>query len=197
MRASFLIAIVFFALNNGSPGHAQLPSAAKPGSVAPAFTLNDLEGNPHALVDLLKDRLVVIMFIATQCPISNDYNERMVALDSLYKQRGVRFVGINSNRQENVDEIREHARKHRFGFPVLKDLDNHVADAYGAQVTPEIFVIDTAGIIGYHGRIDDSRDPEDITTHDLRATIDALLEGKAPSRTETKAFGCGIKRVKK
>lgn len=196
MRALFLIVVVLLALN-GSPGHAQLPPVAKPGSVAPAFTLNDLEGNSYTLPDLLKGRLVVVMFIATQCPISNDYNERMVMLDSLYKQRGVRFAGINSNRQEDVDEIREHARKYRFGFPVLKDPDNHVADAYGAQVTPEIFVLDTGGIIRYHGRIDDSRDPEDITTHDLRDTIDALLEGKEPPRAETKAFGCGIKRMKK
>lgn len=196
MRMPMLTVIVTLLLLSPA-ANAQLPRAIEPGSPAPVFSLKDVSGTPHTLAELLKDPLVAVMFVSTQCPISNDYNERMVALDEAYRTRGVRFVGINSNRQENVDEIQEHVVKYGFGFPVLKDVDNLVADAYGAQVTPEIFVVDQTGTVRYHGRIDDSRDPEDITTHDLRATLDALLEGKEPPRARTKAFGCGIKRVKK
>jgi peroxiredoxin len=170
--------------------------ATKPGSPAPVFALTDVHGQKHSLEQYLGNRLVVLMFIATQCPISNDYNERMAALHEDYAGTDVAILGINSNRQESVEEIAEHAEKYRFGFPILKDVNNVVADAYGAEVTPEVYVIDSKGVLRYHGRIDDSRDPDDITVNDLRDTLDALLAGKDVPKSVTKAFGCSIKRVK-
>lgn len=167
------------------------------GKEAPVFSLKDANGTEHSLRDYLKQKYTVLMFIATQCPVSNAYNERMVALYNDYAPKEIAFVGINSNKQESVDEIKEHAAKHGFTFDVLKDWNNVVADAYGAQFTPEIFVLDSKGILRYHGRIDDSRNPDNIKTHDLRETLDALLAGKPVPRPETKAFGCTIKRVKK
>jgi peroxiredoxin len=172
-------------------------TAIEVGKEAPSFSLKDADGKEHSLGDYRKRKFTVVMFIATQCPISNAYNERMVALDKDYASKDVAFVGINSNKQESIDEIKEHSAKHGFTFDVLKDWNNVVADAYGAQFTPEIFVLDGKGILRYHGRIDDSRNPDNITTHDLRETLDALLAGKAAPRPETKAFGCTIKRVKK
>jgi peroxiredoxin len=172
-------------------------SAPEPGTKVPTFTLKDVEGDDHSLDEYLSHKYVVLMFIATQCPVSNAYNERMVALHRDYGSKGVGFVGINSNRQESVDEIKEHASTYGFTFPVLKDVKNVVADAYGAQVTPEVFVINNEHILCYHGRIDDNRYVEDISTLDLRNTLDALLAGKEVPRAVTKAFGCSIKRVKK
>jgi peroxiredoxin len=169
----------------------------KPGAKVPPFTLKDVEGTDHSLDEYLKAKYAVIMFIATQCPISNAYNERMVQLQNDYRSKGVTFVAINSNKQESVDEIKEHSSKHGFRFPVLKDVDNRIADAYGAQVTPEIFVVDGKGILHYHGRIDDNRDIDEVTSQDLRAALDALVIGQEVPRAETKAFGCTIKRVRK
>ncbi len=171
------------------------PAKLEPGSAVPAFSLADVDGKSHSLKEYLGGTYAVIMFIATQCPVSNAYNERMVALAHDYTARGVAFVGINSNKQESVDEIREHAKKHGFPFAVLKDNGNVVADEYGAQVTPEIFLVDSGGILRYHGRIDDNRDVSDVTSQDLRQALDALLAGKAVTRAETKSFGCSIKRV--
>lgn len=171
--------------------------AVKPGDKAPEFAAADIAGEQHSLNEYLGKGPVVLTFIATACPISNDYNERMVHLHETYGDRGVAFVGINSNREEEPDEIREHAAKNGFRFTILKDVGNTIADAYGAMVTPEVFVVDPAGTIRYHGRIDDSRDPDDITSRDLEAALDALLAGKDVQRMETKAFGCSIKRVKK
>ncbi len=170
---------------------------AEIGKPAPSFTLKDAEGREYSLRDFLSKKYTVVMFIATQCPISNDYNERMAALYDEYAPKEIAFVGINSNKQEDVEEIREHAAKNGFKFPVLKDWNNVVADEYGAQVTPEVFVLDGKATVLYHGRIDDSRNSSKIKTHDLREALDALLAGKAVARTETKAFGCTIKRVKK
>jgi peroxiredoxin len=109
----------------------------------------------------------------------------------------VAFVGINSNKQEDVSEIKEHAAEHGFKFTLLKDPGNVVADAYDAKVTPEVFVIAADGTVRYHGRIDDNKDGSEVTSQDLRAALDALLAGKEPARAATKAFGCTIKRVKK
>ena len=160
------------------------------------FSLEDYNGIKHSLSDYRDSKAIVLMFIATQCPVSNAYNERMVKLDEDYAAKGIAFVGINANRQEGIQEIARHAKEHGFGFPVLRDVDNRVADAYDAQVTPEIFVIDSLGTLRYHGRIDDSRDIGGVHTQDLRLALDALLGGKDVPRAETKAFGCSIKRVK-
>jgi hypothetical protein len=135
------------------------------------------------------------MFIATQCPVSNAYNERMAALSREYGAKGVAFVGINSNRQESVEEIAGHAAQHGFAFPVLKDVGNVQADHFGAQVTPEIYVYDPGWVLRYHGRIDDDRSGANVKSQDLRQALDAVLGGQPVPVAETKAFGCTIKRV--
>ncbi len=171
-------------------------SSLKIGETAPSFVLRNYDGKEYSLQNLLKEnKFVVVMFISTQCPVSNGYNERMVNLESMYGKKGIKFVGINANVRESVQDIAEHSKQHDFGFPVLKDEGNKIADAYGAQVTPEIFVMNPEGKLLYHGRIDDSRNPAKVQTQDLSLALDALLAGKHPPRTETKAFGCSIKRV--
>ena len=137
------------------------------------------------------------MFIATQCPVSNAYNDRMAALYDDYQPKGLAFVGINSNKQESVEEIKEHSQKHNFEFPVLKDWNNAIADRFEANVTPEIYVLNSNFDLLYHGRIDDSRRESDVNSQDLRAALDEILAGKQVSNTVTKAFGCTIKRVSK
>src|ERR1022692_3186461 len=79
----------------------------------------------------------------------------------------------------------------------IKDADNVLADRFDAQVTPESYVIDSAGIIRYHGSIDDNQNESHIRTQRLRLALDAVLAGKPVDQAETKAFGCRIKRVRK
>ncbi len=159
------------------------------------FSLKDYKGKEYTLGDFKNSKAVVIMFIATQCPVSNGYNTRMEQLYENYKDKGITFIGINSNKQESVDEIRSHAKEHNLNFIILKDPDNVVADKFGASVTPEIFVLNRNLDILYHGRIDDSRRESDVKSKDLQNTLDEILSGKKISTTTTKAFGCSIKRV--
>lgn len=159
------------------------------------FTLEDVNGKKHSLTDYKSSKAIVLMFIATQCPVSNAYNERMAALEKDYASKGIAFIGINSNKQESVDEIKEHAAKHGFQFPILKDNNNVVADKFEASVTPEIFVLNGDLDVLYHGRIDDSQREAKVTTQDLRVALDEILGGKKVSTVSTKAFGCTIKRV--
>ncbi|MBI4548655.1 MAG: thioredoxin family protein [Ignavibacteriae bacterium] len=166
------------------------------GEEVPSFTLKNVDGKTYTLDSIKKqNKFTVLMYIATECPVSNAYNERMVKLYDTFLKRGVAFVGINSNKQETVDAIATHSKKNSFQFPVLKDEKNIIADAYGAQVTPEVFVINPQGKLLYHGRIDDHRNPTKVTSNDLTDALEKLLAGKELTLTEPRAFGCTIKRV--
>jgi peroxiredoxin len=172
------------------------PKSPEIGSQVPAFALKNYDGKELSLAGLEKEnKLTVLMFISTQCPVSNGYNDRMEHLYETYHEKGVAIVGINANKAEDVAAIAEHAKEHGFRFPVLKDDQNKIADLYAAQVTPETFVISSTGKLLYHGRIDDSRRLEKVQSHDLADALDKLLAGKTPSVTQAKAFGCSIKRV--
>ncbi|HTY42965.1 MAG TPA: thioredoxin family protein [Thermoanaerobaculia bacterium] len=173
-----------------------LADAPAIGAAAPAFELKTLDGKAFSLADAEKSNAyVVLMFIATQCPYSNAYNDRMRDMAAAYAKKGILFVGINSNKTESVEEAAAHAKQHGFTFPVLKDPGNKVADLYGASHTPEVYVVGKDGKLVYHGRIDNSEDLSKVTTHDLSAALDALLAGQPIAKAETKAFGCSIKRV--
>lgn len=161
------------------------------------FTLKDYNGKEYSLSDFKKSKAIVVMFIATQCPVSNAYNERMVQLYKDYSLKNIAFVGINSNKQEDVEEVKEHSQKHNFEFPVLKDWNNVIADQFEAGVTPEIYVLNSNFEELYHGRIDDSKRESDVKSQDLRTALNEILAGEPVSKTETKAFGCTIKRVNK
>jgi peroxiredoxin len=191
-----LAVIAFFVALSASFG---APAAdLKIGAPAPDFTLpNASDGKAVALKDLLaKNKAVAVIFVATKCPVSNAYNTRMAALGKEYAAKGILLVGINSNKTEPTAEVKEHAEKHGFTFPVLKDAGNKVADAYGASHTPEVFVLDPKGDLIYHGRIDENEDdPKSVKSPDLRNALDAVLAGKPVPTAQTKAFGCSIKRV--
>ena len=170
----------------------------KIGAPAPDFTLPSAsDGRMVALKDLLaKNSAVAVIFVATKCPVSNAYNDRMTALAKEYAAKGIAVVGINSNKAELAPEVAAHAKEHGFPFPVVKDEGNKIADAYGAQKTPEVFVLSPKGDLLYHGRIDESQDdPKNVKSPDLRNALEAILAGKPVPAPETKAFGCTIKRV--
>ena len=160
------------------------------------FKLKDYQGKEHALSDFKDSKAIVVMFIATRCPVSNAYNERMEKIYDEYKTKNIAFVGINSNKKEDEKEIAEHAKENGLNFTILKDWNNVIADKFEAQFTPEIYVLSSDKYeLLYHGRIDDSRRESDVEKKDLQQALDEILNGKEVSVTETKAFGCTIKRI--
>ncbi|MBI3449839.1 MAG: thioredoxin family protein [Acidobacteria bacterium] len=180
---------------SAAPGEST--SAAFLGKEAPAFTLPDAEGKSHSLADTRSSKATVIIWVSTECPVSNAYNDRMAALAKEYQAKGFSFVGINSNKAETPAAIATHSKEHGFPFTVLKDADNVVADKYGASVTPEVYIVDSKGILRYHGRIDDNMKADAVTAHDLKSALDTMLAGQDLAKGESKAFGCSIKRVDK
>jgi peroxiredoxin len=163
------------------------------GESAPDFTLTDLSGKKHSLRDY-RGKTVIVGFFSTECPIVNAYHERIRALAAEYAKREVALLGIYPNSAEPLAAVKARTTRQKFSFAVLKDEGNQVADLYRAQSTPEMFVIDGEGKLRYHGRIDNSPEPARVRRHDLRAALDEILAGKPVSVTETRAFGCAIKR---
>ncbi len=163
------------------------------------FVLNDFYGKPHALADYKGKKVVVIAFLGTECPLVKLYGPRLAQMQQTYGGQGVQFLGVNANRQDAITDIASYARVHHIGFPILKDLNNRLADRLGAVRTPEIFVLDHEGVIRYHGRIDDQYGVgyarKSAAQCFLQSTIEELLAGKPVSHTETGVVGCFIGRV--
>lgn len=178
----------------GSARDADAKAAPAIGSVVADFKLPDADGKEHTLASLKGSKGTVIIFMATKCPVSNAYNERMQKLSDDYASRGVNVVGINSNVAELAPEVKQHAAEKGLKFAILKDTGNVIADRFDAQVTPEAYLLDASGKLVYHGRIDNSRAGDSITNTELRDAIDAVLAAKAVEKSEAKAFGCSIKR---
>jgi peroxiredoxin len=164
------------------------------GQAVPDFSLKDTTGKMHSL-KAYRGQYVVIGFVGAKCPISNAYTTRMNGIAEDYKGKNVVFLGVNSNVNEPLKEIKAHAAKAQYGFAILKDAGNVVADLFGATVTPEMFVVDGAGVLRYHGRVDSASDIARVERHDLRVALDELLAGQPLSQPKLKAFGCQIKRV--
>jgi peroxiredoxin len=164
------------------------------GAIVPDFTLPDPDGREHTLASLKGRNGTVLIFMATRCPVSNGYNTRMEKLAEDYAARGVNIVGINANSTEPAGEVKQHAAEKGLTFTILKDEGSRIADRFDAQVTPETYLLDASGKLVYHGRIDNSRAGDAITSNDLRDAIEAVLAGKPVQKSEAKAFGCSIKR---
>lgn len=173
---------------------AALVMLGAPGKVD-VIKATSLDGKPVEIQTAGK--ITAVIFISTQCPISNDYNERMKALYNEFSGKGVQFVFLNSNSTESSAEAAEHARRNGFPFQVYKDVNNVEADRFSAEFTPHVFVIGRNSEVIYRGAIDDSRPADKVTKTYLKDVLNAAIAGKPLPVTETKAFGCTIKRVKK
>lgn len=179
---------------------APLPPATNTGSavafgkkVAP-IALLDTAGKAVKVADWDKSKATVLMFVATKCPVSNAYNTRMAELGKTYGSKGVRFVGINSNKAEPGQEVAQHTKQNGFNFAVYKDPSNKVADLFEAKVTPEVYVVGPKGDLLYRGRIDNSQNEAQVVDPSLKVALDSILAGKPVAERETRAFGCSIKR---
>jgi peroxiredoxin len=192
---SLMFALLAIALLvNARSTLADIPAPPIIGSTIADFTLPDSGGTAHSLTSLKGKNGAVLIFIATQCPVSNGYNERMEKLAQDYKARGITVIGINANSTESASDVKDHAAKNNLTFPILKDEGNKIADALGATRTPEAYFLDASSKLLYHGRIDNSRDITQVNTSELRDALEATLAGKPVPKTTANAFGCSIKR---
>ncbi len=165
-----------------------------------AFAGRDYQGQEHSLADYADHDVLVVAFLGTECPLAKLYGPRLQEIADAYAEQGVAVIGVNSNLQDSLTEMGAYARRGEISFPIIKDSGNAIADLFGAERTPEVFVLDAQRVIRYRGRIDDQyvvgivRDA--ATRHDLREAVDELLAGEPVSVQETDALGCIIGRTR-
>ena len=191
--ASLLVACsTLFAADSASP------PASPVGKQIDNFKLQDYRGAVHELDDWSDKKAIVVAFLGTECPLSLVYGPRLAELAKEYEPRGVAFLGIDANRQDSLAEIAHYARVHGIEFDILKDPGNAVADRFGAQRTPEVFLLDADHTVRYWGQIDDQYGvgyarPE-AEHRRLATAIDQVLAGQDVTTPQTKTIGCLIGR---
>jgi peroxiredoxin len=195
--ALILLAIAgVMAVYMGAGGAFQPVSAAvEIGAAMPAFSLKDFNGAEHTLAQY-QGKTLVLVFCSKECPYSRGVDPDLNALAAKYAGKDVVFLGVDSHKSTSLADIKAYAEETKIPYPILKDEGNRYADAVGAKVTPETFVIDKEGKLAYHGAFDNRTGPEAAPTERYVANaIDAVLAGRSAPVQQVKAWGCSIKRV--
>lgn len=165
------------------------------------LALKDHRGREWTLQDFADKPVLVVVFTGTECPLVQLYAARLQKLSTELADQGVEVIALDANQQDNLTEIGAQVRKLGLTLPVLKDLQNKVADQLGARRTPEAFVLDHDRVVRYHGRIDDQyavggRQRTEPTRSDLLEAVREVLAGQPVSVAETEAVGCLIGKVR-
>lgn len=169
------------------------------GTEAPAFSLPNVDGSTVSRADFA-GRPLVVMFICNHCPFVIHLREGLAAFGRDSQRKGVAVVAINANDVEKYaddspQKMAEQAEAAGYTFPYLYDETQEVAKAYRAACTPDFYVFDAAHRLVYRGQFDDARPKNDepITGGDLRAAVDAALEGREVAANQRPSIGCNIK----
>jgi peroxiredoxin len=172
----------------------------KPGDEAIAFELPGVDDQDHALRDYAEGKeAVAVIFTCNHCPYARAWEDRIVRIQADYADRGVQVIAISANDPQRYPEdsfpkMKERAQEKGFNFPYLYDEPQEVARAYGAERTPEVFLLGKDGRLLYQGSVDDNyEDPRAVRNHYLRDALDAALAGEEPRVAETRPIGCTIK----
>ncbi len=170
------------------------------GTPAPDFRLPDTNGRMVSPADFRGAPALLIIFMCNHCPYVKHVAEQLSALAKEYQQRGVAVVGINSNDVEAYpedapDRMIEEVARRGYEFPYLYDQTQEVAKAYRAACTPDFYVFDQQQRLVYRGQMDGSRPGNDLPAsgEDLRAALDAVLEGRPVPPDQRPSLGCNVK----
>lgn len=177
-------------------------SGYKIGDKATDFKLKGTDDKIHSLADLKDVKGYVVIFTCNHCPFSIAYEDRIIALQAKYKEKGYPVIAINPNDpavnpDDSFDKMKVRAKEKGFNFPYLFDEGQKIYPQYGATKTPHVFLLDKNRVVKYIGAIDDSaRDAAAVEEKYLENALNALLAGDTPNPTTTKAIGCSIKTKK-
>ncbi|TVQ21990.1 MAG: thioredoxin family protein [Spirochaetaceae bacterium] len=169
------------------------------GEKAPGFSLPATDGKTYQLSDFDDTPTLVVFFTCNHCPYVVGSDESTRATAEKYRDKGVRFVGINSNDTEvhpddDFDHMVSRMNSERFPWIYLRDESQDVARAYGALRTPHFYVFDADRRLVYTGRgVDNPKDADKVTVNDLDQALDAVTNGRAVARALTNPIGCNVK----
>ena len=160
----------------------------------PALGLDGRSVDPFALGDA---KAVVLIFLRTDCPISNRYAPELQRIGAMFSGRQVRFWLVYPDKGESVEGIRRHVAEYNYPGEPLRDPNRELARVAQASVTPEAAVFLPGKRLVYHGRIDDrvvdfGKVRPQASSHDLEDALEAVLAGRPVAQASTKAIGCYI-----
>lgn len=166
------------------------------GDAGPAWeNLPGTDDQKHSLKDLEDAKAVVVIFTCNHCPVAVACEDRFIAFAKEYEEKGVKVVAINVNNIEadKMPAMKERAAEKGFNFAYLYDESQESARAYGATVTPHVFLLDGERKLAYMGAFDNNAmDASRASEAYLKNAVDAVLAGNKVEKAETRAQGCGI-----
>lgn len=163
------------------------------------FSLKGTDGKMHSIATDKGKNGTVIVFTCNHCPYAVLYEDRIIALQTEYKKKGINIIAINPNDPavvpaDSYENMKIRAKEKGFNFPYVLDEGQKIYPTYGASRTPEVYLLDNKNVLQYMGAIDDNtRDANNVDERYLANAIDALLANKKITTTKTKAIGCSIK----
>lgn len=166
------------------------------------FGLKGIDGKIFSMKDHPEAKGFIITFTCNTCPVAKKYEQRIIDLHSKYAPMGYPVVAINSNDLsqkpgDSMNEMKKRASEKGFEFAYLRDDDQSVAKKFGAERTPEIYLVvnnDEHFVLAYTGAIDNNPDsPEKADKFYVAGAIQNIMDGKAVEPAETRAIGCTIK----
>lgn len=169
------------------------------GSTMPTFELPAPDGTLNTRDDLMGEKGLLVAFTCNHCPYAQAVWPRLIKIARHARKLGIGAVAINPNIHPNYpadapDKMAEAIREMGIDFPYVYDETQNVAREWKAQCTPDIYLVDAAGRLVYHGRIDDNwKDEAAVKRHELRDAIEALAAGKPISPDQKPSMGCSIK----
>ena len=172
------------------------------GDYATDFKLRNVDGEYVSLEDYNDAKGFIVIFTTNHCPYAVAWEDRIIALDKMYKAKGYPVVAINPNSADaypadSYDKMIERAEDKGFTFPYLHDEKQEIYKIYGATKTPHVYLLNKEKDklkVAYIGAIDNNyRNAEEADEHYVRDAVNNLLAGKDPDPDFTRAIGCGIK----
>jgi peroxiredoxin len=172
----------------------------KIGQYAPDFELPGIDGNVHHLARYLEQfQAVGVVIMCNHCPYVHKALDRLKQIQTDFQSQGFTLVGINANDEQQYPEdsfekMKAFAQEKGLNFPYLRDVTQDVAQSFGAERTPEVFLINREGLICYNGAVDDNtQNAGGVEVHYLRDAIAQLLASQAIAQSSTSAIGCSVK----
>ena len=159
----------------------------------------DIDGRPLAPF-APAGKANVILFVQTDCPISNSYAPEIQRVCKAYASQGISCSLVYEDVRVDAAAVRRHLSEYAYsGVPATIDSSRALADRVKATITPQAVVVDARGAIRYRGRIDNfyaslGKPRQHVTAHDLTDALDAILAGTPVPKPETEALGCFIAR---
>lgn len=170
------------------------------GTVAPDFSLVNVDGQTVSRDDFRGAKALLVMFICNHCPFVKHVAAELARLGRDYQAREVAVVGISSNDvsthpEDSPEQMVHEAEAQGYTFAYLYDESQEVAKAYRAACTPDFFVFDGEQKLAYRGQLDASRPDNGVPVNgeDLRRALDLVLAGQAAPEEQTPSMGCNIK----